>query len=77
VVNRGYSCRAEPGSSAADFYAGLRDESRGYRLSLAHRSSTAWPVVGPDRAWRTVCEDPFTVLGKINPEIRVYERVRN
>jgi hypothetical protein len=77
VVNRGYSCRAEPGSSAADFYAGLRDESRGYRLSLAHRSSPAWPVVGSDRAWRSVCEDPFTVLGKINPEIQVYERVRD
>lgn len=74
VINRGYSCRAEPGSSAADFYDGLRDESRGYRLSLAHRSSPAWPVIGPDRAWRSVCEDPFTVLGKINPEIQVYER---
>ncbi|MDA1094207.1 MAG: PA14 domain-containing protein [Acidobacteria bacterium] len=28
VVNRGYSCRAEPGSSAADFYAGLRRARR-------------------------------------------------
>ncbi len=75
VVNRGFSCRAEPGSSAADFYAGLRDGSKGYRLSLAHRSTPTWPMVGPDRVWRGVCEDPFTVLAKINPEIQVFERV--
>ena len=75
VVNRGFSCRAEPGSNAADFYARLRDGSKGYRLALAHRSTPAWPVVGPDRVWRGVCEDPFTILAKINPEIQVFERV--
>jgi hypothetical protein len=75
VVNRGFSCRAEPGSTAADFYAGLRDGSRGYRLSLVHRSTPTWPMIGPDRVWRGVCEDPFTVLAKINPEIQVFERV--
>ena len=75
IVNRGFSCRAEPGSNAADFYARLRDRSKGYRLALAHRSTPAWPVVGPDRVWRGVCEDSFTILAKINPESQVFERV--
>lgn len=75
VVNRGFSCRAEPGTPAAEFYDGLRAETRGYRLSLAHRSTPDWPIIGPDRVWRGECDDPFTVLAKINPEIQVFERI--
>ena len=75
LVNHGFSCRAEPGSMAADFYAGLRDESKGYRLSLTHRSTPAWPIPGLGGVWQGECDDPFTVLAKINPEIQVFERV--
>ena len=75
VINRGYGCRARPGSEEADFYLRLRDEANGYRLALAHRYQPPGPAIGPDRVWRADCPDPLTALATINPEIQVFERL--
>ena len=75
VVNRTFSCRARPNTPEADFYVRLRDGDSGYHLLLTHRSEPRWPVLSPGRVWRNACEDPFTSLSKINPEIAVYGAV--
>ena len=74
VINTALACRARPDSPAQRFYERLRDPRRGYERVHAVRSAPRWPVSGPDSVWRQECANPFTSLGKINPEIHVFEK---
>ena len=76
VTNVLYSCRAQPGTEARDLYTWLNDPAnRSYTVALSYRAEPWWPVIGPDSVFRSQCEHPFSNLGKVNPEIRVFRRI--
>ena len=75
VINVPFSCRAQPGTEAHDFYTRLSDPSnQSYTMALSYRSEPWWPVIGPDSVFRSQCEHPFSNLAKVNPEIRIFRR---
>ena len=74
VINTALACRARPDSPAQRFYERLRDPRRGYERVRTGQSAPRWLVSGPDSVWRQECANPFTSLGKINPEIHVFEK---
>lgn len=77
VSNVLFSCRALPGTDAHAFYTWLNDPANPrYTVALSYRAEPQWPVIGPDSIFRSSCEHPFSNLGKVNPEIRVYRRTR-
>lgn len=75
VVNADYAERADPGTAEHDLYAGLERGDLGYRRVFAHRFDASWLLLRTqdllDRPGALVRSN----IGKVNPEIRVYERV--
>ena len=74
VVNADYTERADPGSGEHELYTGLESGILGYRLAFAHRYDAPWLLLRTedllDRPGALVRSN----IGKVNPEIRVYER---
>ena len=79
VMNVQFACWVRPGSDGAevtDFYARLNDPGNGlYEQILTHRTTPGWTFLGPDSVFQAACENEYTNLGKINPEIRVFRRI--
>ena len=79
VINVQFACRARPGpegGEARDFYARLNDRDNGlYEQVLAYRTNPGRAFLGPDSVFQSDCENYFTNLAKINPEIRIFRRV--
>jgi Dolichyl-phosphate-mannose-protein mannosyltransferase len=75
VVNADYTERAEPGTGEHDLYAGLESGGLGYRRVFAIRFDSAWLLLRTqdllDRPGAVVRSN----IGKVNPEIRIYERL--
>jgi hypothetical protein len=74
VVNADYAERADPGTAEHELYAGLDRGDLGYRRVFAHRFDAPWLLLRTedllDRPGALVRSN----IGKVNPEIRVYER---
>ena len=79
AINVQFACRARPGPEgreAREFYARLNDRDNGlYEQVLAYRTRPGPAFLGPDSVFQSDCENYFTNLAKINPEIRIFRRV--
>ncbi|HEY6554862.1 MAG TPA: glycosyltransferase family 39 protein, partial [Vicinamibacteria bacterium] len=73
VVSADYAERADPGSGEHDLYTGLESGALGYRRVFARRYNAPWLLLRTqdllDRPGALVRSN----LGKVNPEIRIYE----
>ena len=79
AMNVQFACRERPGergAEARDFYARLNDRDNGlYEQILTYRATPGRGFLGPDWVYQSDCENEFTNLAKINPEIRIFRRV--
>jgi 4-amino-4-deoxy-L-arabinose transferase-like glycosyltransferase len=76
VVNADYAERADPGTGEHELYSGLESGGFGYEHTFAHRFDSPWLLLRTqdllDRPGAFVRSN----IGKVNPEIRIYERAR-
>jgi Dolichyl-phosphate-mannose-protein mannosyltransferase len=74
VVSADYAERADPGTAEHDLYSRLENGELGYRRVFAYRFDSPWLLLKTqdllDRPGALVRSN----LGKVNPEIRIYER---
>jgi Dolichyl-phosphate-mannose-protein mannosyltransferase len=73
VVNADYTERADPGTGEHELYAGLESGSLGYRRVFAHRFDSPWLLLRTQGLLDRPGDLVRSNIGKINPEIRVYE----
>jgi hypothetical protein len=75
VVNADYAERADPGTGEHDLYTQLENGNLGYRRVFADRFDSPWLLLHTqdllDRPGALVRSN----IGKVNPEIRIYERL--
>lgn len=74
VTNWAFSLRSHGDDVRWQFYLDLKAGRLGYRRVLAHRTRI-FTLLGLNHRISSAQANPFTNLNKINPEIRVYERI--
>lgn len=74
VVNTQHSRRYEPGSGREAWWTWLQSEQSPYRIAYRRKNRPAWSALSYEERLYQGVDDPLTTIGKINPEIVVFER---
>jgi hypothetical protein len=76
VINAQYASRAG-GSLRHSFYVRLMEGSAGYTRVARFHTTLPWSPLNNEARFQGLIEDMFSNLGKINPPIEIYARVRD